>query len=71
MGTPKPITYESRERRIRAARMAFYRAEISSVECAARVAALEARPVVAECGSGWTNDRCTKPLGHRGFHSNE
>jgi hypothetical protein len=23
------------------------------------------------CGSGWTNDRCTKPLGHSGRHSNE
>jgi hypothetical protein len=23
------------------------------------------------CGSGWTGDRCTKALGHRGFHSNE
>jgi hypothetical protein len=23
------------------------------------------------CGSGWTNDRCTKRLGHRGLHSNE
>ena len=23
------------------------------------------------CGSGWTNDRCTKKLGHGGRHSNE
>lgn len=23
------------------------------------------------CGSGWTGDRCTKTLGHRGLHSNE
>jgi len=23
------------------------------------------------CGSGWTNDRCTKKLGHGGIHSNE
>jgi hypothetical protein len=25
---------------------------------------------VVRCESGWTGDRCTKPLGHRGFHSN-
>lgn len=25
----------------------------------------------AACGSGWTNDRCTKRFGHRGAHSNE
>ena len=29
------------------------------------------RVYVERCGSGWTNDRCTKPLGHRGDHSNE
>ena len=23
------------------------------------------------CGSGWTGDRCTKKLGHKGKHSNE
>ncbi len=23
------------------------------------------------CGSGWTSDRCSKPLGHKGPHSNE
>lgn len=23
------------------------------------------------CGSGWTGDRCTKRIGHKGRHSNE
>jgi hypothetical protein len=32
---------------------------------------VDARVQVEACGSGWTNDRCTKPLGHRGIHSNE
>jgi len=27
--------------------------------------------VTTPCGSGWTGDRCTKPLGHKGLHSNE
>jgi hypothetical protein len=26
---------------------------------------------VEVCGSGWTNDRCAKPLGHGGLHSND
>ena len=29
------------------------------------------RKVTLACGSGWTGDRCTKRLGHRGLHSNE
>ncbi len=28
-------------------------------------------PKGAKCESGWTGDRCTKPLGHSGPHSNE
>ena len=30
-----------------------------------------AYPRITRCESGWTNDRCTKRLGHKGPHSNE
>jgi hypothetical protein len=32
---------------------------------------LAGRSNSARCESGWTGDRCTKPLFHRGPHSNE
>lgn len=34
-----------------------------------RITACESLP--PSCGSGWTGDRCTLPLGHDGDHSNE
>jgi len=36
-----------------------------------RTAAALRREASRPCGSGWTNDRCIRELGHGGSHSNE